>query len=271
MHWELVESPDVVYWRMIGWEESGAVRARFFSRRGGVSRPPFQELNFGFTVGDRPEDVLANRERAARSFGIGIDRWVFCRQVHGRRVHLAGLADAGRGARSVEDALPDTDAVVTRESGLVLATLAADCVPVLLYAPEARAVGAVHAGWRGTALQAAAAAVEALSSLGARAREILAVIGPAIGPCCYEVDEKVRSAFVSEWGRVPERLFAPSREGRYLLDLWEANREVLRRAGLDERRITVMGVCTSCREDLCFSHRRDRGVTGRMAAAIALL
>lgn len=271
MEWKLSDSGGVVYWRMTGWEATGRVRARFFSRRGGVSRPPFESLNFGWTVGDRWEDVWINRQRAAASFGFGPERWVFSRQVHGNRVVEVGAADAGRGARGPEDALADADGLVTRESGVVLGVLAADCVPLLLFAPDIGAVGAVHAGWRGTALRIAGEAVRTMAVWGADPGRIRAALGPSIGPCCYEVDDRLFEVFRQTWDHIPSGVFVPTRPGHYRLDLWKANREVLRSSGVSDRQTAVMRVCTSCRPDLCYSHRRDGGSTGRMAAAVALL
>ncbi|MBX6395145.1 MAG: peptidoglycan editing factor PgeF [Alicyclobacillaceae bacterium] len=271
MEWELTDTGGVVYWKVNDWEATGRVRARFFSRLGGISRPPFESLNFGWTVGDRREDVRTNRERAAASFGLGPDRWVFTRQVHGNRVVEVTADHAGRGMWGPEDAVDDADGLVTREPGLVLAVLAADCVPVLLFAPDIGAVGAVHAGWRGTALRVAAEAVRKLAAWGADPGWMQAAIGPSIGPCCYEVDDRVHDTFREMWGEISSGLFVPTRPGHYVLDLWQANREVLRRSGVREERMTFLNVCTSCQSGLCYSHRRDAGVTGRMAAAVALL
>ncbi|MDI3256157.1 MAG: peptidoglycan editing factor PgeF [Kyrpidia sp.] len=271
MEWELARTGGVAYWRMAAWESLGGVRARFFTRLGGSSRPPYDSLNFGFGSGDAIETVQDNRRRAAASFGRSLESWTFCHQVHGNRILSVSAADAGRGALGPHDILGEADGMVTREPGVVLAVLAADCVPVLLYAPDIGAVAAVHAGWRGTAVRVVEAAIGALVDWGAAADRMYGAIGPSIGPCCYEVDDRVRLAFDDHWTAVPEGVFVPNRPGHYTLDLWGANREILRQNGVPGERVAVLGVCTSCRPDVCYSHRRDRGVTGRMAAAVALV
>ncbi|MBE3551343.1 MAG: peptidoglycan editing factor PgeF [Kyrpidia tusciae] len=271
MEWELAREAGVAYWRVPAWEEQGRVRARFFTRVGGVSRPPYDGLNFGFSTGDEAGAVLENRRRAAEALGLPLERWSFCRQVHGDHILTVSSADAGRGALSPENLLGEADGLATRDPGVVLAVLAADCVPILLYAPDVPAVAAVHSGWRGTAIRAVEAAVRKLIGWGADPTRLYAAIGPSIGPCCYEVDERVREVFHQGWKVVPEGVFVPGHPGHYFLDLWRANRAVLRDAGVSEDRVAVLGVCTSCRPDLCYSHRRDKGVTGRMAAAVALV
>ncbi len=170
--------------------------ARFHltDRRGGVSRAPFDSLNLGLHVGDDHDAVLENRSRAAAELGGTIDDLVFGNQTHGSTVAVVGLADRGRGARTLDDALPETDGLVTETPGLVLCVLVADCVPVLLIDQNAGRLGVVHAGWRGTASGIIPSAIAALRSLGTSPEDLTAIIGPSIGVHQFEVGEEVVEA-----------------------------------------------------------------------------
>jgi len=224
----------------------------FTTRQGGVSSPPFESLNLGGLVGDDPARVAENWRRLEAATGLAFAR---VRQVHGARAVRASLPSG-----------PDeeADAVLSATPGLAACVSVADCVPVLLADPASGAVAAVHAGWRGTLARAAAAGVSALAGAGARPGDLLAAVGPSIGPCCYEVSPDLAARFRIEVG--PETV----REGpRQRLDLWRANVLALRAAGVHPDRIEVLGRCTACERDLFFSHRRDGGRTGRQMAFVA--
>jgi YfiH family protein len=213
----------------------------------------------------------------AGSFACRPSDVVRLKQVHGteivvRRAEHAASGSLERQPREVHDRddsgdRPAADIVVSNDPSLVLAVQAADCVPLLLADRRSGAVAAVHAGWRGTAAGAAVVAVHALRShFDARARDLVAAIGPSIGPCCYEVGPELRDAFLEAGHQRDEvdRWFQPS--GR--LDLWAANRDQLVRAGIPADAVHVARLCT--RDDaarLC-SYRRDGAAAGRMAAAI---
>ncbi len=226
----------------------------FTTRRGGRSRAPFASLNLGAAVGDEAAQVDWNWEVLQRETGLAFCR---VRQVHGDRVLVA--AEPGPAGE-------DADAILSVQSGLAACVAVADCVPVLLADPRSGAVAAVHAGWRGTLAHAAARAVEALArEVHAAPGDLLAAVGPAIGPCCYDVSAEVAQAFRDDLGaRVAEPRATGSR-----VDLWLANELVLRRAGVARERIEVLGRCTSCEKETFFSHRRDRGRTGRQVGFIA--
>jgi YfiH family protein len=214
----------------------GGARAAFSTRLGGVSEPPFDSLNLGILTEDQPEGVQENRRRLAAALGREPEQVVFARQVHGTR-----LIDHNE----EREGLPEADGHVVREPGPAPLVFVADCLPVALRGPGGLAM--VHAGWRGLAggiLGAAAEAVEATA----------AAIGPGIGRCCYEVGEEVLEAFVALGDGVAR--------GR-MLDLAEVARRCLAEAGVG--RIESADLCTSCEQELFFSHRRDRGRTGRQA------
>ncbi len=233
----------------------------FTTREGGASAPPFDTLNLGRAVGDDPEAVRANRARVLQVLGRSPADQVEASQVHGHHVAVVERADRG-------GTVPDADGLITRDPAVVLAMHCADCVPLLLVDPARRAVAAVHTGWRGTAAGAARAAVGAMvEAFGSRPGNLVAAIGPAIGPCCYEVDAPVVERFAPWPWR--DRVVSPAPSGRWMLDLWEANRRQIVDAGVPPESVAVAGLCTAHHPALFFSHRRD-GATGRMAAHIAV-
>lgn len=234
-------------------------RHGFTTRDGGVSEPPFDRLNLGGAVGDDPARVAENWRLLEAATGL---RFARVRQVHGARV-LAVTAPC--------DPADEADAVLSTTEGVAACVSVADCVPLLLADPGTGAVAAVHAGWRGTLAGIAGEGVRALErEVGAPPSRLLAVIGPSIGPCCYEVSEDVAAQFRDALGGAVARAPVPAAGGaRPHLDLWAANREVLARAGVAAERVQVLGRCTSCERDRFFSHRRDAGRTGRQMAFIA--
>jgi YfiH family protein len=238
---------------------TGVVHA-FTTRIGGASRPPFDSLNLSRGVGDAPAAVAANRARLLDALGRAPADHVEAAQAHGAGVAPAGAADRGG---TIEGA----DGLVAGDARLVLAVHCADCVPLLLADVRRGAVAAVHAGWRGTAAGVAGAAVRALrEEHGSDPGDLIAAIGPAIGPCCYEVDAPVYERFAPWPWR--DRVFAPSRPGHWRLDLWAANRLQLEAAGVPAGAVYAVGLCTADHRALFYSHRRD-GRTGHMAAVIA--
>jgi len=240
----------------------------FSTRLGGVSRPPWDSLDLGTSTGDDPGDVARNRERLLAALGLAGRPLATVRQVHGSRVVRVGAGGLPVAAAEVVEA----DALWTTEAGLAVAVRVADCVPVLLHAPEVGAVAAVHAGWRGTALSVVVETVHAWArELGADPARIRAGIGPAIGAARYEVGPEVVAAL--ERSQPPEERgwrYADSPHGRARVDLGEANAALLRSLGVPGDSIGRVPACTFDEPALFYSHRRTGGVTGRQAAVIAL-
>lgn len=244
------------------------------TRHGGVSAAPFATLNTSYAVGDDPDAVKENRRRIAQTLGVDPGDFVTAQQVHG--THVALIADSGW--RMAE---PSTaDALITAIPGVMLSLRFADCVPILLYDPVRQAVGVAHAGWKGTVAGIVGHTVRAMTgAFATRPGDLLAGIGPSIGPCCYAVDEEraslVRLAF-PWWQEVlgkPRQ--GPKRHGKegahvWYLDLWEANRRQLVQAGLAPERMEVAGLCTACHTDDFYSHRAENAKTGRFAVVIGL-
>jgi hypothetical protein len=223
----------------------------FSTRLGGVSRPPYDRLNLGRSTPDDPAAVTENRERLLRAAGLDPTRLATAGQVHGTRVVEA----SGPGHH------PACDALMTRMAGVALAVTTADCMSILFSAPGV--VAAAHSGWRGTADGLPCATLEAVCRLAGCAPDAVEVaIGPAIRGCCYEVGEDVAARFPA----VARRETA----GRPKLDLPTAAAHALRAAGVRAAAIADVGACTACEPFFYYSHRRDRGVTGRHWGVAAL-
>ncbi|HHU87184.1 MAG: peptidoglycan editing factor PgeF [Pelotomaculaceae bacterium] len=251
-------------------ENSGKVIHGFTTRNGGVSRAPYSSLNTAFHVGDDEADVRTNRQMACAALGLNPADLVAGRQVHGDRIEVVGLEDRGRGAISDNSSLPGTDALVTGITGVPLSSYYADCVPVFLLDPVKGVIAIAHAGWKGTALRIAEKTLKKMrDSFGVAPRDCLAGIGPSVGPCCYEVDERVISPFQKSFPGIRD-LAVPTPSGRWRLNLWEANRRTLLDAGLKAENIVSSRICTSCHQQHFYSYRAQGGNTGRMTALIML-
>ncbi len=240
----------------------------FSTREGGVSEGPFASLNLGRSVGDDPERVAENARRFAGGLGLTAGQLVSANQVHGETiVEVAGA----RPGPEVPRAVADADGLVTRARGVALGIRTADCVPVLIHAPDVGAIAAVHAGWRGAVVGIAGRAVARLKELyGADPRRMVAAIGPHIRSCCYEVGLDVARRFEERFG---PGVAAPSGEGRQSvrLDLEESNRRALVEAGIPAENLDALPDCTCCDAKRFFSHRRDQGRSGRHLSIIALV
>lgn len=261
-------APEVLTFGLLA--DTALVKHAFTTRRGGVSTGSAASLNMGFGAVDTVENVRTNRRVVCDAMGLDHGSIVAGVQVHGYQAALVDEGDRGKGAYSPEDAIPATDILLTAAKGIVLTSFYADCVPLFFLDPVAKAVALAHAGWRGTVRKVGAECVRAMSqAFGSRPGDILAVIGPSVGSCCYEVDEPVRIQFGHSFPRWPD-LFVPKGPGRWLLNLKEANRRTLVASGLAPEHIEVSDLCTVCRPDLFFSYRAS-GTTGRMASLISLV
>ena len=229
-------------------------------------RPLLELADHFFTAGDlalRADD----REwtAVAQQIGLPLEQLFLIRQVHRADVAVARRGRTGRWDR------PDADAIVSNDPSNAIGVRVADCAPILLADRRGGAVGAVHAGWRGAVQEAAAAGVEAMTrEFGSAPRDLIAAIGPCLGPCCGEVGPEVVEAF-REAGHSKDRIarwFAPGPSGRPYLDLWRANADQLEAAGLEAGNIHVAGLCTKTHAGVLHSYRAEGERAGRMAGVI---
>ncbi|MBO0818751.1 MAG: peptidoglycan editing factor PgeF [Actinobacteria bacterium] len=249
-----------------------AVDVMVTTRHGGVSgggQGPYATLNLSLQTGDELADVLENRRRVAAAIGAGPADFVYARQVHGATARVVSAADRGRGTVTAGDAIPDADALVTADPGVVLAVLVADCVPVVLYDPAARVLACVHAGWRGTVARVASSALTVMRTLGARPADVIAGIGPAIDPERYQVGEDVAAAAEQAFGPMTGEVLRPDGTGKWLFDAWAGNHLTLREAGVPARNIHLAGVPTGPEPGQFFSHRAQQPC-GRFALVARL-
>ena len=236
----------------------------FTTRRGGVSKGYLDSLNIGMHRGDDPKNVARNFEILADALGVVPEDFVLTKQIHSDIVRKVGRAD--RGKHMVEGASPECDALITNEPGVALVVFTADCTPILLQDPVTGAVGAVHAGWRGTAMGIAAKTVEAMArEYGCDPRNIRAAIGPNIGFCCFETDREVPDVMVEALGDEAKEYIRPKDE-KYYVNLKEINALWLRRTGVEH--IEISAACTACQPEVFWSHRVTRGERGSQGAVI---
>lgn len=255
----------------------------FSTRGGGVSKQDGQRvLNLGFTEWDSRENVRENRRRLQAAVGAEEMKLAPVLQFHSDSIVRFEKAPS-EPARA--------DASITNKAGLLLAIQTADCVPILLVDPRTRAVGAVHAGWRGTLARIVEKSIGRMQmEFGSKPEELLAAVGPAIGGCCYEVGTEVAAAFSGQFANAAE-FFDELRTGdepnplqwlnmmppghqpppkKVLLDLRKANRAQLLNAGVAEKNIFVSDLCTGCQRDLLFSYRKEGAQSGRMMAVVGI-
>lgn len=223
--------------------------------------------DLGYTPHNDHARIDHNRDAFLREVGVPADALTLGRQVHGVSVAVVTRDDRGRGRPPRFDGFPATDALATAEPGVALGTVVADCVPLLLYDPRRHVVGLAHAGWRGTVGGIATRLVETLSAaFGSRPEDLVAGIGPSIGPCCYEVGDEVIAAWHSAGVAHPDTAIV--RNGKkYHFDLWRANRAQLVAAGVNDTAIECSEECTRCRHERYFSYRAHRAglaPSGRM-------
>ncbi len=254
--------------RLHEWEAKfPGLTASFSSRNGGTSSFPYHTNNLGLHVNDDKNNVIKNRELTGEKLGWNLSTWTAADQIHEDQIVKVSSPLAGSGARSYEDTIKRTDALYTAETNILLTLGYADCVPVYFFSKEKGLVGIAHAGWKGTVKNIAGKMVRLWQEMeNIHPGSIHAAIGPSISHCCYEVDDRVINSLeetLPDW-----KPYEKIEEGRYRLQLKEANYRLLIQEGVPPEHIYVSSYCTSCSEDLFFSHRRDRGKTGRMMAFI---
>ena len=281
---------EMAYFTFAGIEKTGIVEHFFSTRTGGVSTGHTASLNFSYSQGDKDENVDENFKRAAAHFGKTAEDLVCSQQTHTTNVRKVTAADKGKGVVRRQD-YQDVDGLITKESGIILATFFADCVPLFIVDPVSHSIGLSHSGWRGTVGKMGKVTLDCMArEFGTKAEDVHAAIAPSICQSCYEVSGDVALAFAEAFPRNDEMareylrryreeislkdlencLFYQKENGKYQLNLWYANFRVFRDAGVPDENIEVTDVCTCCNPKLLFSHRASMGKRGNLGAFLML-
>lgn len=242
--------------------------AGFTSKNGGMSKEDFSSLNLGFHVGDCQEAVRSNRHLLAGKLSFPLNHWIGAEQTHEIKIQKVTKCDRGRGAADYETSFKATDGFFTFEKGILLTLCFADCVPIFFFHPPSNAIGIAHAGWKGTVNGIAEEMVHCFEAEGIAAQDILVAIGPSICENCYIVDDHVIKLVQNRLEGVDKKTYNLVDDNQYKLDLKECNRQILLQAGVPYKHIQMTNYCTSCHQDYFYSHRRDRGKTGRLMGFI---
>lgn len=253
-------------------EKTGMVTHAFSTRLGGVSEGCYATMNFSKTRGDKEENVTENYRRMAAALGVDMEKMVLSHQTHTTNIRTVTSQDAGKGVIRERD-YQEIDGLITNVPGITLVTFYADCVPLYFLDPVHKAVGLSHSGWRGTVKRMGQKTLEAMrEAYGTRSEDVIACIGPSICVSCFEVGEEVAEEFRKEFIEEERSILYKKKEsGKYLVDLWEANRRVLFDAGVKTDNIAVTNVCTRCNPDFLFSHRIMGNQRGNLCAFLGLI
>ena len=243
----------------------------FSTRLGGVSEGIYSSMNMSFTRGDKEEAVRENYNRISAALGFSPEDIVTSDQTHTANVRVITAEDRGNGITKPRP-YTDVDGMITNVPGLVLATFYADCVPLYFADPVHKAVGLSHSGWRGTAAGIGAVTVKELQKhYGTRPEDIYAAVGPSICQDCYEVSEDVILEFQKTFSReLWKDIFYRKENGKYQLNLWEANRQILLGAGILPEHISMPNLCTCCNPEFLYSHRASQGKRGNLGAFLGI-
>lgn len=260
----------VTFFSSDGIDAAGGAAHGFSTRLGGVSEGMWASLNLGASRGDDPDHVRENYRRFFTAIGGSAGKLAMTNQVHGGTVRCVTTADLH--ADPCGKVSYEADGLMTDLPGVALVIYSADCIPILFYDPVRRVIAAVHAGWRGTAAGIATAAVERMADVfGCNPADILAAVGPGIGPDCFETHEDVPNAMTAALSTAVLRHIKIKENGKFSVDLKAINAMRLEQAGLDPDHIAVSGICTACDPDRFWSHRKQGTSRGSMAAAIQLI
>lgn len=240
------------------------------TRHGGVSENTYQSLNLGLHTGDDENAVLENRKRFSQAINIPLTQMVMAQQMHTDTVYKVTKQDAGRGALRYSESIPKTDALITNERELCITIQTADCVPVLLFDPINKAIGVVHAGWRGTVHNITGQTIKAMQThFNCNAANIKAIIGPSISPDNYEVGDELLQAANRAFGEKANECIVQQNNKSHF-NLWQANKLQLIDSGLISENIQLSNLCTYANPDF-FSARKEGIYSGRIMSGLMLL
>ena len=262
----------VGYLTFKGLEKLDFIKHGFSTRLGGVSRDEYFSMNLGFNRGDDRKNVIENYHLFCEAIGVEYESLVASSQDHHTYIRPVTDREKGIGITRPHD-MSSVDGLMTNIPGVTLVTYYADCVPLFFIDPDLKVIGLAHAGWRGSVGQIGRKMINEMHEIyGCEAEGIIVGIGPSIGPCCYEVDEPVADEFAKMSDINPEYFITEkSSNGKYHINLWEANRQALLKAGIPSENIQVSDLCTSCASDLLISHRKTDGNRETMAAVLQLI
>lgn len=270
-HMEVKEKEGVTFLTYPAFEKLPGFVHGFSTRLGGVSEGIYSSMNLSFTRGDEEEAVRENYRRISSALGFEPGDIVTSDQTHTANVRVITEKDRGNGITRPRP-YRDVDGMVTNVPGLVLATFYADCVPLYFIDPVHKAVGLSHSGWRGTVAGIGKETVKRMQeNYGSRPEDIYGAIGPSICQECYEVSEDVILEFQKSFSEeIWPSLFYKKENGKYQLNLWEANRQIFLRSGILPEHISMPGICTCCNPEFLFSHRASKGKRGNLAAFLGI-
>lgn len=270
-HMEVKEKEGVTFLTYPAFEKLPGFVHGFSTRLGGVSEGIYSSMNLSFTRGDKEEAVRENYRRISSALGFEPEDIVTSDQTHTANVRVIMEDDRGNGITRPRP-YKDVDGMVTNVPGLVLATFYADCVPLYFIDPVHKAIGLSHSGWRGTAAGIGQETVKRMQeNYGSCPEDIYGAIGPSICQECYEVSEDVILEFQKNFSKeIWPSLFYKKENGKYQLNLWEANRQIFLRSGILPEHISVPGICTCCNPEFLFSHRASKGKRGNLAAFLGI-
>ena len=241
------------------------------TRHGGYSQKPFNSFNLASHVGDREDHVFKNRDLLANSLNITSRNFFYTHQEHGDKVFLINNRNIENKNNELANIVPTSDAIITADKGICLLIFVADCVPVLLFDCRKKVIGAVHAGWKGTASQISHKTIHLMQSYyGCKPHDIKCAIGPSIGPCCYQVGKEVIDRVKRSFSEKEQLALSDPDGDKSFFNLWYANKMQLLNCGIPEENIEMANLCTFCYSDLFFSSRKEDKHTGRFAAGIML-
>lgn len=246
------------------------IRHAFSTKHGGVSTDEWTSMNFAFSRGDKPENVIENYKIFSNAVGFDYNSLVTSSQDHNTYVRPVTKNECGIGIWREKDML-SVDALITNEPNVTLVTHYADCTPLFFVDTVGKAIGLAHAGWRGTVGRIGEEVIKKMTSLyGTNPKDVVVAIGPAISKCCYEVDKDCAENFYNLKDLDNSKFIFPKNEVKYMIDLLETNRQIVMKAGVKEENIVLSDLCTKCNSDLLWSHRATNGHRGTMCAFMCI-
>lgn len=265
--YKLNENDDFKYITFPVLEQFNDLFHCFTTRSGGVSQGPFATLNLGLNIGDNRESVIKNYHILSDELSLDLDNIVSTVQTHTNNIKYVSELDKCKIFEKPQ--YSDIDGLITDKKNVALMTFHADCTPLFFYDSNKRIVGMAHAGWRGTLKNIAGIMVQKfINDFNSDPADIFAAVGPSLGQCCFEVDRDVADLFLSS-NNIYEKFMHKS-GNKYHFDLWNINKYLMKKEGIQENNIQISGLCTKCNNHLFFSHRGQRGKRGLMAGFIMM-